>query len=84
MLAKMSSRTLKKSKAIETALKKRIKGRAIYEILKDLHELKMSKIVSEAEKHNIPKDEVREILDSLKDKGLIYEPKEGLIELVEY
>ena len=56
----------------------------IYDMLKELHRIKTVKIIEEAEKNNIDKKEVKEIISFLKEKGMIYQPKPGVIEIVEY
>lgn len=53
-------------------------------MLKELHRIKTVKIIEEAEKRNIDKKEVKEIISFLKEKGMVYQPKPGVIEIVEY
>jgi len=64
--------------------KKYVKRHFIYDMLKELHRIKTIKIIEEAEKRNINKKEVKEIISSLKEKGMIYQPKPGIVEIVEY
>lgn len=64
--------------------KKHVKRHLVYELLKDLHRIKTTKIIEEAEKQNIDKKEVKEIISLLKEKGMIYQPKPGILEIVEY
>ena len=64
--------------------KRYIKRHFIYEMLKEIHRIKTAKIIEEAEKQDIDKKEVKEIIGLMKAKGMVYQPKPGFIELVEY
>lgn len=72
-------RSWKKKSRLERAGKRQ----AIYNIIHRLHELKMRQLMDEAEKEKIDGKELREILNELEDKGLVYNPKPGVIGCVD-
>lgn len=56
----------------------------LYKIMKEKACLPVSDVFIEAEKLEISKDVVEEVLGYMLGSGLVYEPKPGVIEVVEY
>ncbi|MFH1056082.1 MAG: hypothetical protein V1744_08325 [Candidatus Altiarchaeota archaeon] len=77
---KLKAKTLPKKKPAADVSGKRQK---VYSIIHKLHMLKVTSLTSEAESERITGEELGEILDELKLKGLIYSPKPGFVDCVD-
>jgi len=67
----------------ETKLERAGKRQTVYNIVHKLHNLKVKNLVLEAEQENINRDELKDILDELRQKGLVYTPKPGFVGCVD-
>ena len=62
---------------LERAGRDALQRQRVYNIIHRLHELNVASLEVEAEAESIDRDELRDILYELKEKGLIYSPKPG-------
>jgi len=67
----------------ETRLERAGKRQTVYNIIHKLHEMNVASLLLEAERENIDSSEAKTILHDLKEKGLIYSPKPGVLACVD-
>jgi hypothetical protein len=67
----------------ETRLGRAGKRQTVYNIIHNLHEMRLSSIELKAHDEKIEGDELRTILKDLEKKGLVYSPKPGLFACVD-
>lgn len=65
-------------------LKKDTNEGVIFHIIRNRSRIKVSELLLEAEKRNIDRKISREVVRSLLGSGRVYQPKQGVLELVEY
>jgi hypothetical protein len=72
-----------KNKAHGTRLERAGKRQAIYNIIYRLHTLDIANLELEAQRQEIPCEDVRGLVGELKQKGLVYSPKPGRLSCVD-
>jgi len=63
----------------ESTLQKVGKKQRVYSIIHRLNVLNLSVLATEAEREEINEQELEEIIEDLKSRGLIYEPEPGFL-----
>ena len=73
----------RKSWSCETSLERAGKRQTIYNIIHELHTLRVDNLIDKAEEEEIDRIELKDIVGELRQKGLVYTPKPGYIGCVE-
>ena len=69
--------------ANETRLERAGKRQTVYNIIHELHTLKVDSLIDQAQDEHIDKYELKGIVAELKQKGLVYTPKPGFVASVD-
>jgi hypothetical protein len=67
----------------ETNLERAGKRQTVYNIIHHLHSINVTNLINEAKRENIDWHELKGILTELRQKGLIYSPRAGVVVCVD-